>query len=376
MLTMKNKLGPSGCSFVEGIIDGMQDWVRVINKDGVIIFANKAMSEALKIDTVGQKCYSVLGRSMPCPNCITKKALVDRPTTKEEIIQGKTFSISSSPLRNDDGEVVAVVEVMHDITQIKQISEQLQTQNEQLNEELSLAKKFQSSLLPTKQPISDILDFSYIYQPCRALGGDFLDIFKIDKTHVGFYIADASGHGVTASMLTMFLRAALDKTIYSPSKLLTKLFTDFNNSGFEDEQYIAVFYGIIDLESNSMSYSNAGLNISPVLFSKNYTKILRAPGIPICSWLDRPEYTEYTQQLNSGDRLFICTDGIIEIKNASNQQFGEERVIESLTGSKLPPAETLSALLRSALDFSGIQAQQDLMDDITMFLIEINERND
>ena len=368
----RKKIGPCACNFIEEIIDGMQDWVRVINKEDTIIFVNKSMREALGEDIVGQKCYAILGRTSPCQNCISRNHLPDWSGCKEETINGRTFSVTSSPLESD--EIVseeAVIEVLHDITELREMSIALENQNMLLKEDLLMAKRLQCSLLPKESLSCDKLDFNFIYRPCETLGGDFIDIFKLDNDHIGVYIADVSGHGVAASMLTMFLQTALDKSILSPSKALSQLYSNYNKNDFFSELYIAVFYAIIDINNYTITYSNAGLNVCPIIFSGDDFQILRARGIPISNWVESPDYTEITTRIKPKDRLFLYTDGIIEIRNKKNGQFGEERVVEHLLESELPPSQTLSELIKKAIAFSDSNSENDIMDDITVALIDI-----
>jgi sigma-B regulation protein RsbU (phosphoserine phosphatase) len=168
----------------------------------------------------------------------------------------------------------------------------------------------------------------------------------------------------------MFLRAALDKSALSPAKALTQLHSDFNNNGFEDELYISVFYAIINTSDYSILYSNAGLNVCPVKYSGDDIKVLRSAGIPISNWVENPEYKDVRENLAKGDKLFFYTDGIIEIKNLKNEQFGEDRIIQHLIKSDLHPSSTLTTLIDKAMLFSG-RKTHDIMDDITVALLEI-----
>ena len=370
---LKGKFGSTACNFIEEIIDGMLDWVRVINTEDTVVFVNKAMRQGLgNKDIVGKKCYETLGRNAPCANCLSRHNCSDWSASKEEIIGGRIFSVTSSPLRNQEtGEIEAVIEVLHDITQLKNLSTELERQNTKLRADLSMARRLQCSLLPKKQLATDKIDYSFIYKPCETLGGDFLDIFQIDSDHVGIYIADVSGHGVAASMLTMFLRTALDKTLLSPSKALEELYSYFNRNGFSDELYIAIFYGIIDISNYTFTYSNAGLNVCPLVISNGSIQPLRTPGIPISNWVDSPDYIEMTTNIAPKDRMFFYTDGIIEIRNSKNAQFGEERIVKHLIENNLEPSAALSELINKAIDFSGKKDSEEIMDDITVALIQI-----
>jgi phosphoserine phosphatase RsbU/P len=290
MITSDNlelRSGNINSLFIEDIINGMYDWVRVIDRDDNILYVNKTMKENITKYPVGQKCYMAIGRDTPCENCISRKAIFEGHShQKEEIIAGRTFSIMSSPVKNETGEIIAAVEVLHDITQIKHLQKQTMEQNKKLQEDLNIAKKLQCRLLPKKQ-LEDKVNFSFLYQPCEDIGGDFLDIYNIDETHTGVYIADVSGHGVSASMLTIFLRSSINKKQLSPTKALEELFKEFNYNNFDPDLYITVFYAIIDTLNKTVTFSNAGHNVSPIIFNKDKTEFLRVPGIPISNWLSR-----------------------------------------------------------------------------------------
>ncbi len=355
---------------IEGIINGMYDWVRVIDRNDRIIYTNKAMADGLKNNPVGMRCFEAIGKDSPCPNCVLRKAVFDGvPHVKEEIIGDRIFSVMSSPIK-ENGEIIAVVEVLRDVTSMKQLQHSLVLQNKKLQDDLNLAKKLQCSLLPKHLP-EDKINFSFVYKPCEALGGDFLDIFNIDGDHIGIYIADVSGHGVSASMLTVFLRSSIDKKTLSPSLALNKLYEEFNKNNFDQDLYITLFYAIINLKDYTLTYTNAGHSVCPFVFNKNRFEILRTPGTPISNWIDAPEYTEGKLQLLHGDRLFFYTDGIIELKNEKKEQFGEERLLDILLDNTSEPAVILNTIIDRAVGFAQGPAYEGIPDDITIALIEI-----
>ena len=360
--------------FIEDIIDGMFDWVRVLDKDDNVIYMNKAMKDGMKDAKIGSKCYIAIGRSSPCENCISRKAVFyGQPHEKEEVIGDRRFSVMSSPVKSENGEIVAVVEVLRDATQMKQLQDKIINQNAKLRDDLNMARRLQCSMLPKDFP-EDRVSFSYVYNSCEALGGDFLDIFKIDESHLGLYIADVSGHGVPASMLTIFLRSTLSKKLLSPSEALKELFKEFNNSNLGDDLYITVFYAILNLEENTMLYSNAGHNASPVIFRNNEKdafELLRLPGIPISRWVESPGYTDGFTSLKAGDRLFFYTDGIIEMRNSENEQFGEDRLLDLLLANNRDPVGTLNAIFTAACEFAEVSDMTRILDDVTMALLEV-----
>lgn len=357
--------------FLENIIDGMFDWVRVLDLDNNVIYMNKAMSDALGTHTTGIKCYKLLGRSTPCKNCTSRRSILDGSShEKEEYIGDRIFSVMSSPLKNESGETVAIVEVLRETTQLKRLYKNLQEQNMKFRSELEMAKRLQSSMLP--KAINDSrLFFSSCYMPCESLGGDFVDIFKIDASHIGLYIADVSGHGIPASLLTIFLSSSLNKKLLSPAGALEELFVSFNQSGLSDELYITLFYVIIDLDNKSLLYSNAGHNTFPILYGNTGFELIKQPGIPISSWIDKPLYKDSRMRFQTGDRLFLYTDGITEMRNSEGSFFSEDRLFSILNENKSKPDKLLADIMASVTDFAGSSGKSTLNDDITMALVEM-----
>ncbi len=361
------------CGMIESIINGMYDWVRVIDMDNNVIFMNKAMSEGLINAKTGMKCYAALGRSAPCGNCPSHKAAHDgRHHRKEETINGRIYSVMSSPVRNKERKIEHVVEVLRDVTETKEMHEKILAQNRKLEFELSIARKLQCSLLPETAE-DDRLEFRYIYKPCDSLGGDFIDTFKIDADHTGIYIADISGHGVPASMLTVFLRSSMDRRALSPAAALSSLYNEFNKNGYGGELYITVFYAIINLKTKTLAYSNAGHNVCPVVYNnyKNKFTILRSAGIPISNWVEKPSYEDRFLQLEKHDRLFMYTDGITNVKNKEGMYFEEETLLEILLKENGHVSETLDRIIDRLYQFTGRRSFASLPDDITLALAEL-----
>ena len=303
----------SSFKFILDILDGMHDWVRVVDREGSVIFMNRSMEEGLELEKLaGKKCYELLGRSSPCEVCITRKAVFEGKTfKKEEVYNNRTFSIMSSPIIADDGSIHYAVEVLRDITKEKELENRIVKQNLKLQQDLEMARKLQLQLLPKGIQVPGV-DFGFLYHPCDELSGDMVNLFQIDKEHIGFYIADVSGHGVSASMLTVFLISILSRRTRSPSRALYRLFRQFNAGDFDKNSYITVFYAIYNLRTHLLTYSNAGHNSIPIICGTEGVKKLFLPGIPISNWVERPNYSDASVHLNPGDRLFLYTDGVTD----------------------------------------------------------------
>jgi len=108
------------------------------------------------------------------------------------------------------------------------------------------------------------------------VSGDFCNVFKIDNDNIGFYIGDVSGHGVPAAMLTIFLNQTV-KTLLemetnelnkiSPAMVLENIYRSFNSTNFDENVYIVMIYAVYNRHTQVLTYSSAGLNVSPILIN-------------------------------------------------------------------------------------------------------------
>ena len=319
------------------ILDGMVDWVRVIDKNGIIIYANKPMQEELGENIIGELCYSLLGKSCFCKDCITKTTITTgRITKKEEKIGDRVFSVKSSPVRDQNGDIYAGVEVFREVTKERKLENELRNKNTKMSQDLNFAKVLQNKILPAKGQYDDC-NIDYIYKPSEMLSGDIFDVFFIDDNYLGIYISDVAGHGVTASMMTMFIRQtmrAIKDDIINPSKALSQLHQKFLDLNLDDDKYFSIFYGVLDKRDNTFRFVNGGHNSVPVLLRKDKYELLMVTGYPISYLFNKVEYEDRVIKLFKGDKIIFYTDGIIEAKNKDNEEFGIDRLIHTIKSSK------------------------------------------
>jgi sigma-B regulation protein RsbU (phosphoserine phosphatase) len=368
-------------TFAKSILDSMFDWVRVIDRDGAVVFMNQTMYRYLQ-ENPDDVDFSEVFDKRPAHDIgamnyelVISTALNSSVEYDREIRVGsKVFAVISSPLKNELGEMEYIVEVFRDITRLKNLQHTVIEQNNKFENDLDMAKMLQRKLLPNASPNPKI-DFNYLYKPCDMLGGDFVDIYNIGEDHLGVYIADVSGHGVSASILTVFLRSTISKRMTSPAEALDTLYREYNKNNFESEVYITVFYAIYDLKNHILTYSNAGHNATPVLYNKDHRDrqiYLTTPGLPISNWTETVSYSENSLPVAPGDLLFLYTDGLSEIKDKDRQLFGQDRINEILRGStEVNHHVMLDDLLSKAYGFADISNESMQTDDITMSFVEL-----
>lgn len=368
-------------AFYKNVLDSMLDWVRVIDKDGVVVFMNMAMlnylrknPNAVDFNEVYTKRPIMSIRDIGIEPIVANTLNGNYKYDREIRVEDKVFAVISSPLKNDLGDTEYTVEVFRDVSRLKNLQNILNSQNEKFANDLVMAKMLQRKLLPNASPNSRIL-FNYLYKPCDLLGGDFVDIYNIGKDHLGVYIADVSGHGVSASILTVFLRSTISKRMTSPAEALNTLYREYCKNNFEFEVYITAFYAIYDLRNNILTYANAGHNATPVLYNKNRRNrqiYLVAPGLPICNWAETVSYSEKSIRVDPGDILFLYTDGLSEIKNSERMMFGQERINETLSSiAEDDHHRMMNSILETAYGYADISNESMQEDDITMSFIEL-----
>ncbi|HLF20024.1 MAG TPA: GAF domain-containing SpoIIE family protein phosphatase [Bacteroidota bacterium] len=238
-----------------------------------------------------------------------------------------------------------------------------------MQEEVRLAAKIQMDLLPTEMPKLGAYEIVGKTIPAQTVGGDYFDFIKIDDHRLAICLGDVTGKGLPASLLMANLQATLrGQTLVArePRECLTRS----NKLLYEStspEKFATLFYGILDNQTHSLAFSNAGHD-HPFLISTDGTfKRLSAGGMMLGAF-DTFDFDDENTPVQPGDTLVIYSDGIPEAMDASGVQYGEERLMKFLIGHRdNSPGELLDALVRDVEDYAGAHPQSD---DMTIVVIK------
>ncbi|GAB4363790.1 MAG: hypothetical protein Kow0042_01960 [Calditrichia bacterium] len=243
-------------------------------------------------------------------------------------------------------------------------------QKRRLESELVVASKVQKALLPERAPHFAGYKISAINIPSRIVGGDFYDFFLSGDHALGVSIGDVSGKGAPASILMAVLYAgfkSLLKEIYPVVEVVARLnnqLTETTTEGY----YATFFFGMIDKNTSTFTYTNAGHN-PPILLHKDLSFQRLEKGGMVLGFLKDQEYHQETVPLQSGDYLILFTDGVVEVKNSQGQEFGDKRFIKLLRSNYgMKPHELQNSILNKVRSFS---AKKDLEDDFTLIIIYV-----
>lgn len=357
--------------FYEDILSGMKDWVRVIDKSNKVLFLNEPMKKEVG-DTTGQQCFKALNKTEPCENCITNRAIFQgKSIAKEEVVGDRIFSVVSSPIYDEDHNIQYAVEVFRDITEKRAMEQLILEQNTKMKKDLNFAKQLQHKILPENRIYNNTLRIASTYIPCELLGGDVYDVIEINENYIGMYIADVSGHGVTSSMMTMFIRQTLknlEEKAIDPAVTLRYLYHRYRELNIDDQYYITVFYGVYDKLHKRFSYANAGHNCMPVILRQEWVEEVYMPGFPICTVFDDVQYESQVLTLYPGDRLLFYTDGIVEAFHQDRGFYQNDRVLELCRKYQQEDMEKLIEIIIT--DVQGF-AEGEIKDDIAIMMAEI-----
>ncbi|MGN1235380.1 MAG: SpoIIE family protein phosphatase, partial [Christensenellaceae bacterium] len=233
----------------------------------------------------------------------------------------------------------------------------------ELVKELQTAQNIQRRLLPAGREAGGI-GFSYFYLPCREIGGDLPDVYEVDRGTVGM-IADVSGKGISAGMLSAFVKAGWDKTEPSPARAISGLNKKFAELNMDELSYITAEAVNVNPDERTITYSTAG-HVVPILLKSGFRiNEIAYKSPPISNWMTDFCYQDNVIPYEYGDILVLLTDGVVESKNVYGEQFGVERVESILLRS--PSAKLFIERLKAELH----EFCEDFDDDLTAIAFDL-----
>ena len=360
----------------EKVINAMHDLVCVTGQDGRIVLVNSAMSRVLGVN-IGDDCpYSE--NELECEGFC--KFISEAKYQENEITRsGRVYNISVTPLFDDYGNCRYVMQIWRDVTGSFHLRNKLQKQNDVLRKDLEIARSLQNSMLIDALPKATNIEISTLYKPCDSVGGDFFDFFKLGDDKILFYMADVSGHGVSAAMLTVFFAQAVSQIMYNrvkmimPHEIVEQVWSRFVGLGLEEHLYITAWVGVLDGATGELVYCNAGHIASPVVATDEGYKRIEMPGFPICRWTEEPEFKSESMELKKSTKLLLFTDGLTDALRLSGNKvnvYGGVTAAEDIAINHVTNDEFNDCLENIWIDIREGIGSNDLSDDIAMLLIE------
>ena len=263
----------------------------------------------------------------------------------------------------------------------------LEKANGRMSHDLRSAAKIQKTFLPRPAPDVPGAGLAWCYRPCDELAGDGLNVVPLGGGEVGLYVLDASGHGVSAALLSVTLSRFLSAPSEA-SSILRGTAADHAPAGRPDatppaevadqlnrlfpfdmatEQFATLLYGVVDTATGTFRYASAGHPGPLYLPADGPPVILDNPGFPI--GLAEEPYTERSLHLAPGDRLYLYSDGLPDAMDPKGKQFGNDRLAAAIDRERSAPLrEGVAALMEELTRWYGGAKPQD---DVSILALEI-----
>ena len=364
--------------FTESIIEKSPIAIHTIDKAGTVTLVNKALLKIINSSTDFLSGTNIFDWQ-PIKNSkfknIYKKALMGIPFQSEnEFFQVSEdteyyLNIVIAPVLVK-GEMDYVLTMYYDNTEKAMVEKGLYNAMKAMSEDLSMAKKIQMNLLQPEDKSIYELNIDIFFEPMIEVGGDIYDIFKLHEHVYRIFIADSTGHGVQAAMMTMLIKSEYEKikifddTVETVLELLNINY--YNNYEHLNTYFTAV---LIDINTETKTLRLASAGHPPQLLIEKGKIIEIKPKGTVMGVSDFQEMEGAEIAYNSGSKLVLFTDGIEEAHSKGKELFGVERFRSILRKHNNETVDKLNTII--IREVNKWRRNRQSSDDITLISIEL-----
>ncbi|MDH4301044.1 MAG: SpoIIE family protein phosphatase [Nitrospira sp.] len=259
------------------------------------------------------------------------------------------------------------------IRRLEDATEEIRRKQEVLERELQSAARYVESLLPAPGTVLPGVQMVHAYRPSLGLGGDLFNIVSWGDGVLGLYLLDASGHGVSSALrsaaLSTFLRRGnLLRHVGStdPGAILTEANKQFPLT--EDGNYFTIIFARLDMRARTLSYATAGHNGAFLQRVSGEFCWMAQPNFPL-GFDASTTYVTTDLTIAPGDRLYLLSDGLYEVPDASGELWGQDRLEETIRG--FGPRSLTDVVAGSIQEAIRWQGHEQFPDDVALMGVEI-----
>lgn len=274
-----------------------------------------------------------------------------------------------NPFTREDFEFISTLGNLAIVSDENAQMQQQMIEKQRMEKELAIAREIQFSLLPQSIPQPEGYEIGSLFIPCYTVGGDYYDFLTLSDEETGIAIGDVSGKSTPAAMLMASVQASLrtlaslkvtdpEVTIQHLNQLLCRS---------PSNKYVTFFYGILNSKTNVLAYVNAG-HCYPLIVKKDgRIDRLEIGGTVLGFFLDAA-YKSGSYQLESSDLMILYTDGVSELIDPKEEEFGVERILQILKENQHKPVLDVKEVLVRKLEEH--RQNQPQFDDLTFVLLK------
>ncbi len=365
-------------------VERLQDAIERIDAGGFAI----ALSDLSLPDSQGLETFEQLHARASRLPIIVLSGLNDTTVAVQAVHEGAQDYLIKGQV---DGQLLVramryAIERKRMTLQLGEYAEELRNKNAQLEADFNMAREIQEIFLPHQYPTfphwagpeESALRFSHRYMPAAAVGGDFFDIFPITDTAAGLFICDVMGHGMRAALVTAIMRGLIEELMpvaSDPGRFLSEINRSLHTilRRTRDPFLATAFYAVADVGAGELRFASAG-HPSPFLIHRRATDAEPLTHYdqrhgPALGLFDRPAYPVGQCPLQEQDVIMLYTDGLYEVHNRHDEEYGQQRLLSSIRRRiHAPTNEILDATISDVQRYSGTS---EFDDDVCVITAEI-----
>ncbi len=240
-----------------------------------------------------------------------------------------------------------------------------------IDAELAFAKAIQHSALPSvfpPFPARKEFDIHAAMFTAKEVGGDFYDFYFVDEDTLAFLVADVSGKGIPAAMFMMQSKTLL-KSFAESGMPIEQVFTTANEKlcqGNDAGMFVTAWMGLLNVKTGLVTFANAGHNPPLVNTGDGFAFHKTRAGL-VLAGMEGVRYRKFELQLHPGDTICLYTDGVTEATDASQQLYGDARLLALLNRQQSASAHDICEAIKADVDAFAGDAEQ--FDDITLLCL-------
>lgn len=219
-----------------------------------------------------------------------------------------------------------------------------------IDAEMLVARDVMQDLIPRDVPDLEGFDVAGVNEASFEVGGDYYEFIPLPDDRWGVVVADVAGKGIAAALQVSAIRASMyalvgrELAIRAVMRHANRFFYDSVDAG----RYVTLFYAVLDVPTRQMIYVNAGHQPPLLVRADGAVEKLWSGGVPI-GMFESPQYFEGGARLRRGDLLALYTDGIVESSNAHDEEFGDERLAQTMHAARAESAQVICQRVMEAV---------------------------